>query len=302
MKQKFKSLTHKGPLFPKEYERKTFKKSTPLLKSLSPLAEEMLWNWATKRDTDYVKDPVFQKNFWSCLKPELDKQYQSLNFPADFKKEIDIMFDLNEELKQAKKDRSKSEKDKEKKEKEALKKEYAFAYLDGKKQPLGGYLIEPPGIIFTRGDSPIRGLWKYRTVPEDVTINSSDKNVPCPIEGHKWGKVEFNPAAFQTCSYFVNVGNVTKRYKRILFGATSKVKVGADQKKFDKAVKLVKNWDKVEKHIAKGLKSKDPLTRQNAAISWLIQYSGIRIGHDHNELEAQTVGASTLLCKNVELI
>lgn len=298
---KFKSLTHNGPLFPKEYERKTFKKSTPLLKSLSALAEEMLWAWATKRDTDYVKDKVFQKNFWSCLKPELDKQYQSLNFPADFKKEIDIMFDLNEELKQAKKDRSKKEKDKEKKEKEALKKQYAYAVLDGKKQPLGGYLIEPPGIIFTRGDSPIRGLWKYRTVPEDVTINSSE-DVPCTVEGHKWAKVEFNPDAFQTCSYFVNVGNVTQRYKRILFGATSSVKVGADQKKFDKAVKLVKNWDKVEKHIAKGLKSKDVLTRQNAAIAWLIQYSGIRIGHDHDELEAQTVGASTLLCKNVELV
>lgn len=298
---KFKSLTHNGPLFPKEYERKTFKKSTPLLKSLSALAEEMLWAWATKRDTDYVKDKVFQKNFWSCLKPELDKQYQTLSFPADFKKEIDIMFDLNEELKQAKKDRSKKEKDKEKKEKEALKKQYAYAVLDGKKQPLGGYLIEPPGIIFTRGDSPIRGLWKYRTVPEDVTINSSE-DVPCTVEGHKWAKVEFNPDAFQTCSYFVNVGNVTQRYKRILFGATSSVKVGADQKKFDKAVKLVKNWDKVEKHIAKGLKSKDALTRQNAAIAWLIQYSGIRIGHDHDELEAQTVGASTLLCKNVELV
>lgn len=298
---KFKSLVHNGPVFPKEYERKKFKKSTPILDSLSALAEEMLWNWATKRDTDYVKDVVFQRNFWSCLKPEMPKQYQSLNFPVDFKKEIDIMFNMNEEIKQAKKDRSKAEKDKEKNEKAKLKDQYGFAYLDGKKQPLGGYLIEPPGIIFTRGDSPIRGLWKYRTVPEDITINCS-QDVPCPIEGHHWAKVEFNPNAFQTCSYNVNVGNKTLRLKRILFGATSSVKVGADQKKFDKAVKLVKNWGKVEKHIAKGLKSKDNLTRQNAAIAWLIQYSGIRIGNDHTELEAQTCGASTLLCRDVELI
>ena len=69
---KFKSLTHNGVIFPESWQPK---KWASILGSA--LAEEMLYKFAALKDTDYVKDDVFVKNFWKCLKPEL-KKYQKI--------------------------------------------------------------------------------------------------------------------------------------------------------------------------------------------------------------------------------
>lgn len=83
---------------------------------------------------------------------------------------------------------------------------------------------------------------------------------------------------------------------------TSDVKKNADQKKYEKALKLIKNWDTVEKYIFNGLKSSNKKTREAAAIAWLIQNTAIRVGNERGEFESQeVVGASTLKIKNIEL-
>lgn len=301
MKQKFKSLTHEGPIFPPEYEPKGYE---AFGEKLSPLAEEQFVKWAALRETDYVKDAEFNKNFFSCLKLQLTENQKSHKFPEDWKQLTDKVYDDLQIAKEEKKIYNKEHKDEIKAEKEALKEKYGVAYIDNKPQPLGGFLIEPPGIFMARGKSPLRGLWKYRTVPEDVIINyvSNDNNCPKAPQGHNWKRVDKNTNLFATATYKVNIGDKTTRDKKIQFGAVSDVKQDADRHKFEKAKKLIKNWDKMEAHINEGMKSSDPVRKQSALVSWLILQTGIRIGMEQDpEISACTVGASTLLCKNMKI-
>jgi len=60
-----------------------------------------------------------------------------------------------------------------KKENEKIQKEYGFCIIDGHKQKIGNFKIEPPGLFRGRGDHPKQGMLKKRTRPEDVTLNCS---------------------------------------------------------------------------------------------------------------------------------
>ena len=86
-----KSLTHNGVLFPKEYEYKRFDNN------LNALAEEMLYHYALKLNTNYVNDE-FNNNFYSCFKQELNSDYLELQFPNDFMKTINKMIQYNNNL------------------------------------------------------------------------------------------------------------------------------------------------------------------------------------------------------------
>lgn len=143
MKQeKWKTLQHNGPIFPPEYEVKGLNVIVGGEKhKLSPLAEEMCYEWAKKHATDYIKDKVFQKNFWKYLKPELDKELQSSSFPKDWDFR-EFIADV-EHVKEIKKLKTKEDRKREKEEREARKEEYGFALLDGEKTPLGNYMVEP---------------------------------------------------------------------------------------------------------------------------------------------------------------
>ena len=61
---KWKTLQHNGILFPPDFASKGIK---ILIKnqnvSLDLLQEEMIYQWAKKKDTPYVQDKIFQKNF-----------------------------------------------------------------------------------------------------------------------------------------------------------------------------------------------------------------------------------------------
>lgn len=306
MKKKFKTLQHNGPIFPKDYEYKGYEFDG---KKLSPLAEEMLWHYAAKIETEYVKDAGFVDNFWSCLKKEVKTQK---SFPADFMpllKKMKKQQDINKELKKIEmqalsKEERKLLRESQKADRDYLKLQYGNAVLDGVAQPLGVFMIEPPGIMMARGKSPLRGLWKYRVQPEDVTINyiGPKNEVPKPPAGHKWKAVIENTNAYVTTYFDVNVGGRVTLHKKFGFGALSTVKTESDQEKFDKAQKLCKDWNKIEKWIEKGLKSKDEKTKQAALISWLILRTGIRVGGDKPEVfENFTVGASSLLVENIKV-
>ncbi len=368
---KIETFIHNGVLFPEEYLVKGFKLSGEVL---SPLAEEMLWSFAAKRDTDYVKMPIHNTNVYKCLKPELNSDQQLVAFPEGYKKLIDDMFNENQRLKELKKNSTpkkvtaKEFKEAQKSgdaallqrlnerqkryeeaeaEKAALKEKYGYAILNGKKQPLGSYMIEGPGHIMTRGDSSIIGMWKYRIAPEDVVINfiplpekewdalpksyqdvvlgKAEMNTLSPEdqeklkemkipfaprapEGHKWKDVIVDRYSHQAAMYFVPVGRpefgISPRYKRVIFGANSDVKSSADQHKFEKARKLVENWNGMEKHIKAGLASKDEKRMQCATIASLIQTTGIRVGgeKDSSAGYADTVGVSTFKVSNLQLI
>ena len=61
---KWKTLQHKGILFPPAYEAQGIKIKIKGEKvSLNVDQEEMIYQWAKKKDTPYAQDKVFQKNF-----------------------------------------------------------------------------------------------------------------------------------------------------------------------------------------------------------------------------------------------
>ena len=61
---KWKTLQHNGILFPPDFESKGIKiKINDENASLDLLQEEMIYQWAKKKDTPYVDDKIFQKNF-----------------------------------------------------------------------------------------------------------------------------------------------------------------------------------------------------------------------------------------------
>jgi DNA topoisomerase-1 len=118
---------------------------------------------------------------------------------------------------------SKEEKKAIKDEKDEETKIYGFAYIDGHKQKIGNFRIEPPGLFRGRGDHPKMGKLKKRIQPEDVIINcAKGSEVPKPPEGHKWKEIRHDNTVTWLCSWSENVlGN----NKYIMLNPSSKIKV-----------------------------------------------------------------------------
>ena len=303
-KGKFKTLVHNGVVFPPDYEPKGYILNGEKIPNTGDdSAEEMLWHYASKLGTEYVKAPVFNPNFYSCLKPTLTEGLKRLKFPEDFMPVLKQMVKDNEALKEKKAEYNKVHKADIEKEKEERKEKYGTAILDGKAQPVA-YMVEGPGIFIARGEAPLLGMWKYRTRPEDITINyvGPKENEPPAPEGHKWGYIEHNKNAMHIAIYIVNIGNRTEKIKELRFGNSSDVKANADQKKFAKAAKLLCHMKEMEAHIRNGMESPDERRKQCAVASWLIMNTGIRVGGEKDKsVEADTHGITTLTISDVKV-
>ena len=66
---------------------------------------------------------------------------------------------------------SKEEKQKLKEENQKIADKFGNCIMDGHKQKVGNYRVEPPGLFRGRGDHPKQGKLKTRLQPEDITIN-----------------------------------------------------------------------------------------------------------------------------------
>lgn len=294
---KWTTLQHNGPVFPPDYKYQGYKiKVANKSVVLSKDAEEVATFWAQKINTDYIKDPVCIKNFWSDFKPYLPKELQSTKFPQDW--DFTAIVDFIEAEKLAKKNRSKAEKLAEKEAKEKLKETYGYAILNGERIPLGNYQIEPPGLFMGRGDHPYRFRIKKRIRPEDVEINHSlDLNPPKAPDGHSW-KAVVEKDSFYTARW---VEPNLKVGKRILFSGDSILKQKSDQQKFNKAIKLAKKLDYVNKKITELLDSPDYKTRVTATAAKLITDLAIRVGTKKGEDQADTVGATSLRFEHIKV-
>jgi len=298
MNDKWNTLTHNGPIFPPEYVAQGYKITvTGNQIILSSEAEEMAYAWAQKHATEYIKDKVFQKNFWRDFSAILPVELKKTSFPNDWDfRNIVRDIEVKKELKTLV---TKAEKEADKKRKEEIKTKYGFAILNGEAVPLGNYMIEPPGLFMGRGDHPFRGAWKCRTLPEDIIINhSANVAAPTPPIGHKWKEVIENKNALYVATW---VQELTGQYKKILFSADSIVKQSSDQKKFDKAIKLAKNLDFINSEIDKLLDSKIIQTRKLATVAKLISQLAIRVGDEKSEDTADTVGATSLRLEHVKI-
>ena len=294
---KWKKLQHNGILFPPEYEKQgiTIKIKGETI-NLDINQEEMIYQWAKKKDTPYAQDKVFQKNFTKDFAKTLDSKFKKISYEdIDFSNAYKIV-DKEKDLKEmmTKEDR-KALSVKRKELREKLKIKYGIAIMDGKEVEVGNYMAEPPGIFIGRGEHPLRGKWKPRVTAKDVTLNlGKDAKTP---QGN-WGKIIYDNDSMWLASW---MDVLTEKRKYVWLADTSGLKQDRDKEKYEKAVKLGNEIEKIKDRIVKDMKSKDPKISKISTACYLIYRTAMRVGDEKDPDEADTVGATTLRKEHIKI-
>lgn len=289
---KWKSFKHNGIYFPPEYQ---WKKFTIKIKGekfqLDQKQEEMLYAWAKKINTSYVKDPVFQQNFLSDFKKLLPQKFSNITID-----DIDIskIVEYQENEKNLTKEEKKALATERKKLREQLKEKYGYVEIDDNKSEIANWMVEPPGIFMGRGQHPLRGKWKPRVYPEDIILNLS-KDAPVP--SGNWKKIIHGNDFMWVASW---EDRLTDKMKYIWPSEGSSLRQKREKEKYDKAMLIDDKLDIIRKYIHEGMVSKDEKTRQIATACYLIDRLVMRVGDEKDEDEADTVGASTLRVEHVK--
>lgn len=292
-KKKWTTLEHNGVLFPPEYE----KHNIPVIYQdqevvLDTDAEEIATLYAKYIETDYVKGRIFRKNFWNDWRKVLGQNHIIKNLDdVDFSLIYNYLLKKKEDKKLNPVDKAQKETDEEK---------YKYAYVDGKKQPVGNFRIEPPGIFLGRGCNPKSGLVKKRIYPEDIIINIGvEAKVPDPLPGHQWKDVIHDNTVEWLASY---KDDISGKIKYIWLGAQSDLKAKSDITKFDLARKLKRKIKMIRKENEVAMKSDDPYTRQIATALYFIDKFALRVGNEKGEDETDTVGVTSLRVEHMDLL
>jgi DNA topoisomerase-1 len=294
---KWKKLQHNGILFPPEYEKQgiTIKIKGETI-NLDINQEEMIYQWAKKKDTPYAQDKVFQKNFTGDFAKTLDSKFKKISYEdIDFVNAYKIV-DKEKDLKEmmTKEDR-KALAVKRKELREKLKTKYGIAIMDGKEVEVGNYMAEPPGIFIGRGEHPLRGKWKPRVTTKDVTLNlGKDAKKP---EGN-WGKIIHDNDSMWLASW---MDFLTQKRKYVWLADTAGLKQDRDKEKYEKAVKLGNEIEKIKDRIVKDMKSKDSKINKISTACYLIYRTAMRVGDEKDPDEADTVGATTLRKEHIKI-
>jgi DNA topoisomerase-1 len=173
-----------------------------------------------------------------------------------------------------------------------------YALVDGFREKLANFRVEPPGLFRGRGTHPKSGTLKQRVTPEDVTINIGP-NTPIPKcpEGHKWKGVMHNNKVTWLAGWHDNVNN---SFKYLWLAASSRFKGESDMKKYTKAQKLKKHIGAIRENYLAELKSPVDTHRQRATAIWLIDKLALRVGNEKDTSEvADTVGCCSLRVEHI---
>ena len=299
---KWETLEHSGVYFPPEYQPHGVKMIYDGKEiALEPEAEEVVGFFAALIETDYARNPTFVKNFFDDFRATLERiNSRALPVIKTFSKcDFTPMFRHFENLKAIKKNMTKEEKNKLKDEKKALDDEYGYCTLDGRKEKVGNYRIEPPGLFRGRGQHPKTGKLKTRVRPEDIIINiGRGAKVPSPPPGHQWKDIVHNNTVTWLATWTENINGVPKY---VQLGATSSLKGKSDYKKFETARRLKHHIGSIRAKNAEELRSKEMAVRQRATALWLIDHLAIRAGNEKGDDEADTVGCCSLRLEHVSL-
>ncbi len=294
---KWKKLEHNGILFPPDFETKKIQiKIKGENVDLDINQEEMVYQWAKKKDTPYVQDKVFQKNFLADFAKTFGSKYKKLELgDVDFKN----VFKLVDKEKDAKELLTKEEKKalaaKRKELREEMKDKFGKGKMDGNEVEIANYMAEPPGIFIGRGEHPLRGKWKPKVTSKDVTLNlGKEAKVP---KGN-WGKIVHDQDSMWMASW---TDYLTQKRKYVWLADTAGIKQDRDKAKYDKAKKLAQEIETVKNKIVKDMESKYPKVRRISTVCWLIYRTAMRVGDEKDPDEADTVGATTLRKEHVEL-
>jgi len=314
-KVKWRQLSYNGPSFPQIYQLKGYEipinmpwfDDKPIKVKFPSNIEEMLYHWASKTNTQYVKDPVFRDNFFKDLKAAVQTVFISMlheamkaKFPDDW--DFSVIVSAIEKKKEARKNRTKEEKEKAKLETAARKEKYGYAMMDGHRIEIMNYTVEPPGIFMGRGKNPLRGRWKSRIYPNDVTLNLS-KDAPIPVPdvpeyiSTKWKNIVNKQDAMWPAFW---LDKLTGNYKYVMPSPKSYIRQQKDIEKFEKAMRLIKKMPEAIEFISKRMQTK--FDREPATVCSLIAHMGLRVGDEKDiDSEAETYGATTLLKKHIQI-
>jgi len=294
---KWKTLQHNGILFPPDFESKGIKiKIKGESVDLDLLQEEMIYQWAKKKDTPYAQDKVFQKNFVSDFAKTFNGKYKNLELS-----DIDFSnpFKLVDKEKDAKELLTKEEKKalaaKRKELREEMKVTYGMAIMDEKEVEVANYMAEPPGIFIGRGEHPMRGKWKPKVSSKDVTLNLGKQ---AKVPPGSWGKIVHDKDSMWMASW---TDVLTQKRKYVWLADTAGIKQDRDRAKYDKAKKLADEIDKVKDKIVKDMQDKDAKVRRISTACYLIYRTSMRVGDEKDPEEADTVGATTLRKEHIKL-
>ncbi|CAK7324565.1 unnamed protein product [Dovyalis caffra] len=298
--KKWTTLVHNGVIFPPPYNPhgvKILYKGKPV--DLTPEQEEVATMFAVMKDTDYVQKPQFLQNFWNDWRKLLGKNHviQKLE-DCDF----NPIYEWHQQEKEKKKQMSTEEKKALKEEKLKQEEKYMWAIVNGVKEKVGNFRVEPPGLFRGRGEHPKMGKLKSRIRPSDITINiGKDTPIPeCPIPGERWKEVKHDNTV--TWLAFWNDPINPKEFKYVFLAASSSLKGQSDKEKYEKARKLKDYIHNIRAAYTKEFASKDITKRQIAVATYLIDKLALRAGNEKDDDEADTVGCCTLKVANVECI
>ncbi|KAG9188292.1 DNA topoisomerase 1 [Alternaria panax] len=308
--KKWDTLEHAGVVFPPEYEPlpkhvKLVYDGVPV--TLHPEAEEVATFYGSMlNSTHNVENPTFNKNFFEDFTTYLDKtghgkdkEGNTVKIKKFEKCDFKPIFEWFDAERAKKKALPAAEKKALKAEKEAAEAQYMYCMWDGRKQKVGNFRVEPPGLFRGRGEHPKTGRVKKRVTPEQITINIGEKaKVPEPPAGHRWKEIKHDHEGTWLAMWQENINGA---YKYVMLAANSDIKGQSDFKKFEKARELKKHIDRIRKDYRKDLNSKMMADRQRATAIYLIDQFALRAGNEKGEDEADTVGCCSLKFQHITL-
>uniref|UniRef100_A0A5S6QNS7 DNA topoisomerase I n=1 Tax=Trichuris muris TaxID=70415 RepID=A0A5S6QNS7_TRIMR len=299
---KWKFLEHKGPLFAPAYD--PLPESVHFYYDGKPMklavdTEEVASFYAKMLDHEYTTKEVFNKNFfhdWRKVMTHAEREVITDLSKCNFREMCDYYLKKSEERKAM----SKEEKQQLKAEQEKIRLEYGVAVVDGHKEKIGNFKIEPPGLFRGRGTHPKMGRLKRRIQPEDVIINcSKDSKVPDPPAGHKWKEVRYDNTVTWLASW---TENIMGSNKYVMLNPGSKIKGEKDWEKYETARKLKDLVDGIRSNYRDDWKSKETKIRQRSVALYFIDKLALRAGHEKEDNEtADTVGCCSLRCEHIKL-
>jgi DNA topoisomerase I len=302
--RKWMTLEHRGVAFPPEHQPRGITISVGGERlPLGQEQEELVYSWAKKKDTHYIRDPVFQSNFLRDFKKLLPEEFHGISSITDFDlSEAYILIDQEKRMKEAEIERTRNlPKDEKKKirlakksEMDRLKSLYGKAIVDGVEVDVANWLVEPPGLFMGRGQHPLRGRWKPRITPTEVILNLGED---APVPEGNWKRIVHDHSSTWLATW---IERLTGKRKYVWLHDSSSLRQNNDKEKYDKASRLERHIGRVQREIInRMLRSRDVNQRKISTVCYLIFKLAMRVGDEKDPEEADTVGATTLRVEHI---
>ncbi|MFO7918690.1 MAG: hypothetical protein R6V13_11470 [Anaerolineae bacterium] len=257
--------------------------------------EEMALAWARKKETKYVEDEVFVRNFFEDFSEALGIEPPLKPEEVDFSAYYAYLEAQKKAKEEMSKEERKADREARKAERERLEAKYGYAIVDGQRVELGTYMVEPSSIFVGRGKHPLRGHWKEGAKRSDITLNLSPD---ASLERDGWDEIVWQPDSMWVARW---KDKLSGKLKYIWLGDTAPIKQEREAAKFDESRRLGRKLDQVRERISRDLTADDPQRRMVATACYLIDHLCLRVGDEKDADEADTVGATTLRPEHVTL-